>query len=209
MNDSSKKLEKDIDNLINTLKGNSSQSSRSNYARNQFSGNKVVIPPGFHEVKSFAPNKDSTPSEKVVIPPGFYEVKSFATNKDKTPSEKVVIPPGFHEVKSFATEAAPEYKESTTVKIIGKSISAVSSVKESVSNIVGRAKAKNLVNDLEMAARAKIAIEELTDSRKPLKIEASSTPSIADEIRKLADLRDEGIISEREFQDLKYILINR
>ncbi|MBQ3679392.1 MAG: hypothetical protein II929_07765 [Succinivibrio sp.] len=112
------------------------------------------------------------------------------------------IPKGFKKVISFAPESKPQekhvepresvfnhtYKESTALKIIGKSLNLVSSVKDSVNNVVDKVKAKSLVEDLETAARAKKAIEELTDTRKPLKIECDSTSSVADELRKLAEL---------------------
>ena len=192
-------------NKISTAPKKQSNSSSSSYSNDAFSRPKnlegdidgLISSLKGHVERSSVVTYSDSDREEDRIRNNYSYSSNLESNKNAKPNEIVVKP----KVK--------EYKESNAIKIIGKSIDMVSSVKESVNNIVDRAKTKSLVRDLETAARAKIAIEELTDSRKPLKIESSSTLSLADEIRKLASLRDEGIISEREFQDLKDKLINR
>ncbi|RYH07299.1 SHOCT domain-containing protein [Tropicimonas sp. IMCC6043] len=58
-----------------------------------------------------------------------------------------------------------------------------------------------------MAARAKKAAEEIQAAQKAYIRDAAGTVSTADELAKLADLRDKGVISEEEFSAQKAKLL--
>ncbi|MBQ3678499.1 MAG: hypothetical protein II929_03145 [Succinivibrio sp.] len=83
-----------------------------------------------------------------------------------------------------------------------------------IGGIADRIKTKNYVNSLETAARAKKAIETLTDTEKPSEVNVNlrgntQTISVADELIKLVKLKEEGVITEEEFSTLKLNLLNQ
>ena len=90
----------------------------------------------------------------------------------------------------------------------------VSSGRSFIGGIKDRIQTKNYVDSLETAARAKKAIETLTDTEKPSEVNVNlkgqaQTVSVADELMKLVKLRDDGVISEEEFLSLKANLMNQ
>ena len=51
--------------------------------------------------------------------------------------------------------------------------------------------------------------QRISDSRKPQPAQPSAEPDVADQIRKLASLRDEGLLSDDEFEAKKTELLGR
>jgi hypothetical protein len=61
--------------------------------------------------------------------------------------------------------------------------------------------------DIEQFSNLKNAIESAMESLSSNQAQASSTPSVADEILKFKQLLDQGVLSEQEFQEAKKKLL--
>lgn len=75
-------------------------------------------------------------------------------------------------------------------------------------NVVDMGRGKRQLEAISKALSDELAAEQLVSQELPVQSEPAKDASAADEIRKLAQLKDEGIITEEEFEAKKKQLLN-